>query len=169
MPDPRPVAVLAPVVLLGSLAVVATAAGAAGATTAAAPSGPVAAPGGAGAVPAPLCSVPRGAGVLALVPPPAPGGGAPVAEAAVGANRTAVVDHVEGDRAVLLAEARGDVVARRAVRREALPRAARHAGAVVTVSVVADSVARITYRPAETARGVRADRRRLEHRSRCSR
>lgn len=118
-----------------------------------------------GAIPAPICSVPGDAGVLALVPPPAPDGGGTdtgPADPAVGANRTAVVDRIEGDTAVLLVEARGEVVARRLVRRRALPRAARHDDAVVTVTVVNDSVAAITYRPVETARRKRRAERRFE-------
>lgn len=135
------------------------------------------------AIPAPLCGVPADAGVLALVPP---GGasdderadgsddadgattdtpaadGTPTPDPAVGTTRTAVVDRFEGDTAVLLVEARGDVVARRLVRREALPRAARHQDAVVTVTVVADAVAAITYQPVETVRRSREARRRFE-------
>lgn len=135
------------------------------------------------AIPAPICGVPADAGVLALVPP---GGasddertddsddadgattdtpvadGTPTPDPAVGTTRTAVVDRFEGDTAVLLVEARGDVVARRLVRREALPRAARHQDAVVTVTVVADAVAAITYQPVETVRRSREARRRFE-------
>ncbi|SNZ15254.1 Protein of unknown function [Natronoarchaeum philippinense] len=63
---------------------------------------------------------------------------------------TGVIDRFEGDLAVVLLEADGDVVDETTVERDELPEDAAHANAVLSVTLAEDTVLDVTYDDEET-------------------
>jgi len=75
---------------------------------------------------------------------------------------TGVIDRFEGDLAVVLLEAGGDVVDEVTIERDDLPENAAHENAVLSVTLAGDDVLDVSYDDEETTRRTRDARERFD-------